>query len=336
MMQDVIVISPTNALAQIGQVANTYASQNVFTDYQQRKAANTIRRQRGDLELFARYLAQAGVLVSVDDLMTNPVSWHGITYGLVDGFVRWMLQEGYAIGSLNVRLSTIKTYAKLVAKAGVLPPSEYALIKMVEGYSHKAGRNVDQTREVIRKGEKKAEPVPITPEQAKALKTQPDTPQGRRDTLLMCLLLDHGLRCGEVEGLTVSSINLAEGTLTFYREKVDKIQIHQLTPETFRAALKYMQTDKPTGQLLMGSRKGGKLCGGMSERAITARVNVLGGAIGLVSVSAHDGRNYWATAAVRGGTDIKSLQDAGGWNSPAMPLRYVESNKIANQGVKLG
>ena len=35
-------------------------------------------------------------------------------------------------------------------------------------------------------------------------------------------------------------------------------------------------------------------------------------------------------------TDIKSLQDAGGWSSPAMPLRYAETNKIANQGVKLG
>ncbi len=29
------------------------------------------------------------------------------------------------------------------------------------------------------------------------------------------------------------------------------------------------------------------------------------------------------------------LQDAGGWNSPAMPLRYVEKAKIANQGVRL-
>ena len=31
-----------------------------------------------------------------------------------------------------------------------------------------------------------------------------------------------------------------------------------------------------------------------------------------------------------------ALQDAGGWASPAMPLRYVEAAKIANQGVLLG
>ena len=38
---------------------------------------------------------------------------------------------------------------------------------------------------------------------------------------------------------------------------------------------------------------------------------------------------------MRGGTDLKSLQDAGGWKSPAMPLPYVESQAAANQGVKL-
>jgi hypothetical protein len=39
--------------------------------------------------------------------------------------------------------------------------------------------------------------------------------------------------------------------------------------------------------------------------------------------------------AIRNGTDVKSLQDAGGWSSPAMPVRYAESAAIANQGVKL-
>ncbi|MBC8492724.1 MAG: site-specific integrase, partial [Chloroflexi bacterium] len=52
--------------------------------------------------------------------------------------------------------------------------------------------------------------------------------------------------------------------------------------------------------------------------------------------SAHDCRHYWATQAARSGTPIDRLQDAGGWSSPAMPLRYVEAAKIANEGVRLG
>jgi integrase len=128
-------------------------------------------------------------------------------------------------------------------------------------------------------------------------------------------------RCGEVAALTPDSINFVEGTLTFYRQKVDKVQVHKLTANTLIAAVQYFEVmpDK-SPRLLAGSRKSGRLEGVMSERAITDRVRVLGEDIGLSGLSAHDCRHYWATAAIKGGTDIKSLQDAGGWSSPAMPL----------------
>ena len=89
--------------------------------------------------------------------------------------------------------------------------------------------------------------------------------------------------------------------------------------------------------MLRASRKGGALQdAGMTARALTARVRDLGAAVGLVGLSAHDLRHYWATRAARSGTPLDRLQDAGGWASPAMPLRYVETAKIANQGVLLG
>jgi integrase len=74
---------------------------------------------------------------------------------------------------------------------------------------------------------------------------------------------------------------------------------------------------------------------GLSDRAITSRVETLGKLVGAVGLSAHDCRHYWATQAACSGTPIDRLQDAGGWNSPVMPLRYVELAKIANEGVKL-
>jgi hypothetical protein len=39
--------------------------------------------------------------------------------------------------------------------------------------------------------------------------------------------------------------------------------------------------------------------------------------------------------AIAGGTDPLALQEAGGWASLAMPRRYVERAKIANERVKL-
>jgi integrase len=73
-----------------------------------------------------------------------------------------------------------------------------------------------------------------------------------------------------------------------------------------------------------------------TQPPITDRARVLCERIGLQGVSAHDGRHAWATFAVRGGTDLKTLQDAGGWNSIVMPSRYAASQKIANRGVVLG
>ena len=195
-----------------------------------------------------------------------------------------------------------------------------------------------------RKGAKKAQPVALTPDQAARLKAQPDTPQGRRDALLLCLLLDHGLRVGEVAGLAVRDFDLAAGELRFYRPKVDKIQTHRLTADTLAAARAYL-VQQVTDRTLR--RRRGRPCGprargralqdaGMTARALTARVRDLGAAVGLVGLSAHDLRHYWATRAARSGTPLDRLQDAGGWASPAMPLRYVEAAKIANQGVLLG
>lgn len=320
----------------IGQVANQYVARVIFTDYQQRTAENTLRRQRADLTLFATYLQHVGLGLSVDALMNDPLSWSHMTHGLVDGYVRYQMLEGYAIGSINVRLSTVKKYCALAARAGALPAEEMGLIKLVQGFRHKEGRNIDATREKTRIGEKKADAVLISQEQAAKLKSQPDTPQGRRDALLVCLLLDHGLRCGEIASLPADAINLDTELLTFYRQKVDKTQHHALTSDTRRAARRYFEVATPGQSLLMGSRKGGKLEGRMSERAITARVQVLCEAIGIEGASAHDGRHAWATFAVKGGTDLKTLQDAGGWSSIAMPARYAAENAIANQGVKLG
>jgi integrase len=69
----------------------------------------------------------------------------------------------------------------------------------------------------------------------------------------------------------------------------------------------------------------------MSKRAITDRVRTLGEEIDVEGLSAHNLRHTWATWAARSGTPIDRLQDARGWASPTMPLRYVEAAKVANE-----
>ena len=334
------------ALSQAGAAADRAASSALFAEYRRQLAARTRSAHDQDLARCALYLADVGVAVGA--LAVEPAAWAGFTWGLVEGFKRWMLREGYALGTLNRSLATIKSYTRLAAQAGALSAEQAALlaklarsaIAAVKGYGRKQGRNLDADRATTRRGAKKPQAVRLSLAHARALKEQPgDTPQSRRDALLICLLLDHGLRAGELAALSVGSVDLAAGTLTFYREKVDLTQTHLLSAATLRAALVYLQYDRAGAAadeaLLLGSRRGGGLHGTLGVRSIQARVQLLGAGVGLTQLSPHDLRHYWASAAIAGGTDLLALQEAGGWASLAMPRRYVERAKIANERVKL-
>lgn len=344
-MSNELVVSHTQLEA--GLVANRLAAQQVFNNYQLRKSSNSLRAQMADLGTFVEYLGAAGIYHLptdgverermirdlAEERQSYPEAWEGITWGLVAGFVQWMLTQGLALASVNRKLSTVKVYAGLAAQSGAIGGSELALIKTVKGYAAKEFKRVDEKRTVTRTGAKKAATTVLTPEQAKKLKNQPDSPQGRRDAVIMALLIDHGLRVGELAALQVTAVDLVAGQLRFYRPKVGKTQTHKLTKDAIKALRAYMANAPAMGLLLRGSLKNGKLGGGMGERSITIRVGELGSRLGIDDLSAHDLRHYWATRAIRKGHDPFRVLQAGGWTSMQTVQKYVDETTIANEGM---
>ncbi len=67
----------------------------------------------------------------------------------------------------------------------------------------------------------------------------------------MRLLLDMGLRCGEVEALTVDNVDMQRATLTFYRSKVKLEQTHNIPADLFEALQKYETPE--SGALIVGT-----------------------------------------------------------------------------------
>jgi hypothetical protein len=82
------------------------------------------------LALFETFLQSAAV--PAIGLYGNPHAWRGVTWGLVEAFKAWQLQQDYAIGSINGRLSTVWTFAKIAAKAGAITPEELILFRLTE------------------------------------------------------------------------------------------------------------------------------------------------------------------------------------------------------------
>ncbi|MCP4415192.1 MAG: site-specific integrase [Chloroflexi bacterium] len=376
MSKSELVPKPNNAMSTLqnaGQVANRVAADHIFVDYQMRRAKRTIQTQRAALTLWVQYLLDTGiggdliqngqrwgdehlddgqtaVLMKAADIQSKPLTilqtavycqnvpeaWQGVTWGLVEGFVKWMLKAGYSLESINNRLSAVKVYTRLAAKAGVIPPIEKAMIREVRGYSKTEGKRVNETREQKRVGYKKEEAIVLTAEQATLLKsTHPPTPQGVRDCLMMCLFLDLGLRASEVAALTVE--DLAEpGYITVYRQKTDTIDRMELSMDILAALQEYEDYLRETGKLLRGSRKNQKLTdAAMSPRALGTRVKTLGRDIlGVWELSPHDLRHTWATRASKESNPFV-LRDAGGWSNMNTPSRYVERAKVVNKGIKL-
>jgi hypothetical protein len=177
------LISPEHrALAYAGQAANDHAAQGVVVDYLSRKSDNTIRSQAASLTRFADYLDRIGESIGQSfgadmaafaeavsafpvGTVPDPGAWQGISWGLVEGFWNWMVQEGDAVSTINARLSAVKTYAKLAMKAGALTSEEYAVIGTVAGYRQKEAKRVNERREVTRRGHKKAQLVSIDKKQ---------------------------------------------------------------------------------------------------------------------------------------------------------------------------
>lgn len=282
--------------------------------------------------------AFADALPDLSHPLNGAAAWAGITFVLVRGFVAWQLDSGYAVGTVNNRLASVKVYAELAFMAGILSDTQYNLVRTVKGYRLTEARRADEKREQTRRGAKKATATKITREQVEQLKVRPNTPQGRRDALLICLLADHGLRCSEVALLRTADFDLKEGLFAFYRPKVDKQQQHRLTAATRRALEAYLKYDAPAlGFLMVASHKNGQLDlsgKGVTTRAINEIVGKLGREMGIEGLSPHDLRHFWATRAAKKSAPF-ALQEAGGWNSLAMPRRYIDDAKIANEGIVL-
>lgn len=363
----------TGDLVVAGLAANLAASEYLFADYHQRRAAKTIRTQTAALVLWVDYLQKAqaadGLLTSASQWATNhysaieqlhlsqnaemqggslahlygahycqhiPAAWQGVTWGLVEGFVKWLLLQGYSTASINNRLSAVKVYTRLAAKAGVIPPAEQALIREVRGYGATEGKRVDGSREKTRLGYKKEEAIVLTAAQARQLKTRHSpTPQGIRDRLLICLLLDLGLRASEVAAIKVEDLS-EPGYAIIYRQKTDTVDRMELSADLIRALAAYEPHGRESGILLRGSRKNEELTDDiMSVRAIGSRVKILGRDIlGIWELSPHDLRHTWATRAAKNSSPFV-LRDAGGWTNMQTPGRYVERAKVVNEGIQL-
>ncbi len=102
------------------------------------------------VNLFSQALAEININRPTALLLTDPEAWRGVTWAMVRRYRDWLSAKGYAIGSINQRLSIIRKMADLAGQAGVIADDERLRIRDVAGFTRKTGRRVNEQRAVTR------------------------------------------------------------------------------------------------------------------------------------------------------------------------------------------
>ena len=318
-------------------------NKNAFIEYRQRLSPNTIRSLRESLAIFQEYVNNVEINTSNTKASLNiaddPNVWKSITAEIINKFVKWLIAQGFAISTVNLRISFIKKYATIAFQAGTLPEDEWKRISGIRNYyGGKANKiNVERTKQNIptrRVGHKTSqELIEITDQQAQDLKSfSEDSPDGRRANLIMCLLLDQGLQPRDVYKLQAEHFDLVSSVFTLERSNMER-QTLKLTPDSLRA-LKcvFDNHDIDTiGPLGFRIRRNGETIQTIQQSirppALRYHVHNVGKSIGIGNLTAQHCRFYWAKKAIESGTNVFDLQTTGGWINIQSVMQIVKKVK---------
>jgi integrase len=236
-------------LGRAAEAANRAARQAIFTTHLADKAKNTQRMYKAALENFTAFLETMDVHLTLR-LSEEPRLWEKISFGLVEGFKKWLLLEGYSIKTVNDYVGVIKTYATLAQQAGLITADALVAIQRVSRLAGKSAEHVDQDRRAnqqpTRRGHKKAAAVYFEEEHQALLDrlfAQPDdSPQGLRDLVALRLLFDLGIRPGEAIAIHLSDLDLPRRRVRVHRYKTgDERQYLELPPALYTALIRYLE-----------------------------------------------------------------------------------------------
>lgn len=174
---------------------------------------DTPQAHRFPLIRFTAYYAEIGIIRNeqvvdfVHALANDPSIWATITWQHITGYFQWQAAQRYSHGTVRQNLAGLRGYAIRAFEAGFFSQETLDGLRFL--MTMPRGTSIGRHQFLGRIGPK---PVLISSEQAILLKWQSDTPIGRRDALLMSLLLDHGLRGSEIVKLHVEDFLLPSGT----------------------------------------------------------------------------------------------------------------------------
>lgn len=265
------------------------------------RAAATIEVYTSGLDLFAAFLVSTGM----------PTDVSKITREHVEAFQAWMFEQGYAAASVRNRHGALHAFFKWAAEEGEI--SESPMGRM-------SPPSVPE-----------APPPVLSDDQVRALLAacKGSTFDDRRDTAIVRLMIDTGLRLSEVIGLrwsedpNASTVDLRNRTL-YVVGKGSKPRVVPFGVKAAQAVDRYVRARRAHRAAELPALWLG-LKGPMTGSGLRQMLERRGRDAGIEGMHPHLLRHRFAHSWLIAGGEESDLMRVAGWNTRQMVLRYGAS-----------
>jgi integrase len=241
----------------------------------------------------------------------------GLSRALLMEYRAAMVEKKLSASTVNVRLSAVRKLVGEAQRNGIIDAEEAANLAGVPNLSQKGTRLGNW----------------LTRDQAKELLTVPDRSKlkGKRDYVILSLLVGCALRRQELATLDIESIQMREGrwVVADLRGKGGRVRTVAIPLWVKQGIDGWMVAAKiEKGRLLRPLSKSGKLIGDeLGAWAIWSVVEQCANEIGIEHFGAHDLRRTCAKLCRKNGGDLEQIKFLLGHSSIQTTERYLGSEQ---------
>ena len=271
-----------------------------FADSLTSSSANTVGAYRSDVSLFAEWVERSGI--------TSPTDVDRL---VLRRYVASLTTRQFAKRSIARKVAAIRRYYAFLRHRGHVAVDPTVSLRAPAGPA--------RLPRVLEHGEVAA----LLDRRDDA--SSPDAPEwrGHRDDAVLEVLYGSGVRVGELCGLDVDSLDLANGAITVWGkgDKERRVPLSAPAVDALRAWLPVRSdvVDAKAGAALFGNERGVRLSPRDVRRIIDRRSQR--------PTHPHALRHSFATHLLDGGADLRVVQDLLGHSDVATTQRYTHVSK---------
>jgi integrase/recombinase XerC len=249
----------------------------------------TLRAYSQDLDDFARFSGSIDRRSGVEGLLA---SGQGSANAWALAYRNDLVARELAPATVARRLAALRSVVKLARTIGRVAWSLDVEAPKAEHYRDTRGPGLDGWRKMLDAADRAG-----------------DTPKARRDRAIIRLLHDRGLRRGEVVGLDLESLDLAEATVEVLGKGRSQTERLTIGSGTVQALADWIESrGSGIGPLFVRLDPGRNLGGRLTGEAVRLIVAAIGRAAGLDRVSRPHGLRHQAiTQALDLGRDVRDV-----------------------------